>query len=220
VSKLGFGSHSFAVVVGLIIGYGIHYAQKAPETPTVPASATTTEASDLPASAPVFLAVAPTPAGEQPVVDAPKGWSLYFSPQGGAEKAVVDALASAKFKVRISIYVLSSPVIAKAIIDAQERGVDISVIMDSQSAYSKYSLLYELVDHCVTVRVDHAHATMHNKYAIIDESVVLTGSFNFTKSAELVNAENLLVIQDEKLAARFNEDWEHHLKHSKPPKKK
>jgi phosphatidylserine/phosphatidylglycerophosphate/cardiolipin synthase-like enzyme len=44
----------------------------------------------------------------------------------------------------------------------------------------------------------------------VDASVVLTGSFNFTKAAESSNAENLLVIHDAKLAARYLANWQGH----------
>jgi phosphatidylserine/phosphatidylglycerophosphate/cardiolipin synthase-like enzyme len=51
---------------------------------------------------------------------------------------------------------------------------------------------------------------------IIDSKIVLTGSFNFTKAAEENNAENLLVIQDAALAAKYTINWQAHLQHSEP----
>jgi phosphatidylserine/phosphatidylglycerophosphate/cardiolipin synthase-like enzyme len=49
---------------------------------------------------------------------------------------------------------------------------------------------------------------------ILDDCVVLTGSFNFTKAAEEHNAENLLVINDLVLAGRYIENWHAHEQHS------
>jgi phosphatidylserine/phosphatidylglycerophosphate/cardiolipin synthase-like enzyme len=49
---------------------------------------------------------------------------------------------------------------------------------------------------------------------VIDGYEILTGSFNFTKAAEVNNAENLLVIQDAPLAAKYAENWRNHLSHS------
>jgi len=49
---------------------------------------------------------------------------------------------------------------------------------------------------------------------VIDGKTVLTGSFNFTKAAEDENAENLLVIQDPALAAKYAANWQAHLRHS------
>ncbi len=49
---------------------------------------------------------------------------------------------------------------------------------------------------------------------VIDGETVITGSFNFTKAAEKANAENLLVIRDQVLAARYTENWRAHAAHS------
>jgi phosphatidylserine/phosphatidylglycerophosphate/cardiolipin synthase-like enzyme len=57
-------------------------------------------------------------------------------------------------------------------------------------------------------------AIAHNKIMVIDGKTVLTGSFNFTKAAEDDNAENLLVIQDPALAAKYAANWQAHLSHS------
>ena len=62
--------------------------------------------------------------------------------------------------------------------------------------------------------IDAAHAIAHNKVIIVDEETVLTGSFNFTKAAEERNAENLLVIHDKGLAAKYRENWEAHRRRS------
>lgn len=49
---------------------------------------------------------------------------------------------------------------------------------------------------------------------VIDSSTVITGSFNFTKSAEEDNAENLLIIHSPELAAKYIENWKKHAEHS------
>lgn len=51
---------------------------------------------------------------------------------------------------------------------------------------------------------------------IVDAQTVITGSFNFTKAAEERNAENLLVIRDSRLAAKYTANWQAHLRHSQP----
>lgn len=49
---------------------------------------------------------------------------------------------------------------------------------------------------------------------VIDETVVITGSFNFTRAAEEKNAENLLVIRCKTLAAKYTANWQAHAEHS------
>ena len=66
----------------------------------------------------------------------------------------------------------------------------------------------------VETYVDSMHAIAHNKIMIIDGTTVLTGSFNFTKAADQNNAENLLVIRDDKVAAKYEANWQAHFRHS------
>jgi phosphatidylserine/phosphatidylglycerophosphate/cardiolipin synthase-like enzyme len=49
---------------------------------------------------------------------------------------------------------------------------------------------------------------------IIDQSTVITGSFNFTKAAEEKNAENLIIIRSRELAGIYIDNWKKHLEHS------
>jgi len=60
------------------------------------------------------------------------------------------------------------------------------------------------------------HTQLHIKIIIIDRSILITGSFNFTNAAEEKNAENLLVIKDNKpLVDRYIKNFEEHKEHSK-----
>ena len=69
----------------------------------------------------------------------------------------------------------------------------------------------------LTTYIDAAHKITHNKVMIIDGKTLITGSFNFTKSAEEGNAENLLVISNAAdLAQRYTANWKEHLEHSQP----
>ncbi|HCA81727.1 MAG TPA: phospholipase D family protein, partial [Bacteroidetes bacterium] len=66
----------------------------------------------------------------------------------------------------------------------------------------------------ISVFIDHVHAIAHNKVMIIDNESIITGSFNFSKAAEERNAENILIIQNKQLAAKFLENWRIHQRHS------
>jgi len=66
----------------------------------------------------------------------------------------------------------------------------------------------------IETMIDAKHAIAHNKVIVIDGSVVITGSFNFTKAAEEKNAENLLVIRDAGLAGKYVGNWKDHAGHS------
>jgi phosphatidylserine/phosphatidylglycerophosphate/cardiolipin synthase-like enzyme len=68
----------------------------------------------------------------------------------------------------------------------------------------------------IAVLSDRAHAPVGGM-AVIDRQVVLTGTFSFAAGADGKSAENLLVISDASLAARYAENWQAHAAHSVRP---
>ncbi len=152
--------------------------------------------------------------GCEPPGSIPQGVAVYFSPHGGATGAVVNALEQATNTVLVQAYSFTSAPIARALVDAQRRGVKVQVILDRSQRTEKYSEADFLKNEGVPTLVDAQHAIAHNKIMILDGYLVLTGSFNFTKAAEENNAENLLVINDPVLAKQYLENWQAHESHS------
>ena len=68
----------------------------------------------------------------------------------------------------------------------------------------------------VPVSIDDAPAIAHNKVIILDDATVLTGSFNFTKSADERNAENVVLLDSPEVADWFNRNWEARSAASRP----
>jgi phosphatidylserine/phosphatidylglycerophosphate/cardiolipin synthase-like enzyme len=143
-------------------------------------------------------------------------WSVYFSPKGGCTEAVVEALGRAKSTVLVQAYSFTSAPIAKALVDAHKRGVKVEVVLDRSQRTEKYSSATFVYNSGIPCSIDAQHAIAHNKVMVIDGITVVTGSFNFTKAAEANNAENLLVIQDAEMAAKYAQNWSVHLQHSEP----
>jgi len=96
----------------------------------------------------------------------------------------------------------------------EKREVKVEVILDKSQRTQKYSEADFLVHAGIPTKIDAAHPIAHNKVMIIDGEIVIIGSFNFTKAAEEKNAENLLVIRDKVLAAKYIENWKVHWGHS------
>jgi len=149
-----------------------------------------------------------------PSPSVPQSVQVYFSPHGGATEAVVDALDHATNSVFIQAYSFTSVPIAKALVDAYRRKVQVHVILDPSQRTDKYSEADFLQYNEIPTLIDAQHAIAHNKIIIVDDYLILTGSFNFTKAAEEKNAENLLVINDPSLANRYLENWHAHESHS------
>ncbi len=146
--------------------------------------------------------------------------AICFTPEYGTAPSctqeVVDALTAAKKSVLVQAYSFTSAPIAKALVDAHKRGVDVKVILDRSNRTAHYSAA-TFLDHAgIPVWIDARHAIAHNKIMIIDGGTILTGSFNFTTAAEQHNAENLVTIHDAALAGQYTANWQKHLEHSEP----
>jgi phosphatidylserine/phosphatidylglycerophosphate/cardiolipin synthase-like enzyme len=141
---------------------------------------------------------------------------VYFSPNGGCTDAIVVELMHAKSNVLIQAYSFTSAPIAKAILEARKRGVQVTAVLDKSQRTDKYSEADFLAHAGVRTLIDSKHAIAHNKVMVIDGATVITGSFNFSKAAEERNAENLLIIRDTGLAAKYTENWKKHEAHSEP----
>ena len=142
------------------------------------------------------------------------GTEVYFSPKGGCTEAVVRELGKAKTNVIVQAYSFTSAPIAKALVEAHKRGVHVQVILDKSQRTERYREADFLLHADIPTFIDAKHNIAHNKIMVIDGHTIITGSFNFTKAAENENAENLLVIDDPKLAARYAANWKTHLSHS------
>jgi len=117
-----------------------------------------------------------------------------FSPEGSARKLVLDTIASAKTSIH---YAFQAPDIAQALVAAQQRGVDVRIVVDKKRNEGKTSkaAMDLVVRGGVQLRTnDHFHIH-HDKAMIVDGDAVETGSFNYAPSAETANSENVVVIR-------------------------
>ena len=141
---------------------------------------------------------------------------VAFSPHGGITTMIVDEISKAKQSIQIQAYSFTSQPIMKALTDAKKRGVDVRIIIDKSNIEGTDSrgqhekeLLNSLMDSGIAMKVDSEFQIAHSKVMIIDSQDVITGSFNFTASAENNNAENCLVLHSNKaLAAEYIKNWQ------------
>jgi phosphatidylserine/phosphatidylglycerophosphate/cardiolipin synthase-like enzyme len=131
-----------------------------------------------------------------------------FSPHGGITQMIVDELNTAKRSIEVQAYSFTSAEIAKALVDAFKRGVNVRVILDKSQQSEKYSSATFVANAGIPVHIDRAFQIAHSKIMIVDKADVITGSFNFTKSAEQNNAENCLLLRENRqLVDIYEENW-------------
>lgn len=143
-----------------------------------------------------------------------KEYSVHFSPNGGCADAVVAEIGKATNHVWMLAYYLTSPKITDAIVACRNRGVPVSIVLDEHASHSKFCPVKRLKAAKCEVRLDAKHAIMHNKVVVIDGETLLTGSYNWTDSAERSNGENLLTVINRQLCAQYIQNWSNHWSHS------
>lgn len=134
-----------------------------------------------------------------------------FSPDGGAEALVLRVIASAHQSIRLAGYSFTSPAVVQALTDAQRRHVDVRAVLDDRGNRGKANIaaMNLLLGAGVQVRVISKYAIHHDKYIVIDEQTVQTGSFNYTQAAARSNSENALAVwNDPAVAARYLAHWQ------------
>jgi phosphatidylserine/phosphatidylglycerophosphate/cardiolipin synthase-like enzyme len=135
-------------------------------------------------------------------------YTVCFTPGMDCTQLIVKTLQEAKDSIFLQAYSFTSAPIAKAVVEAKQRGVAVFVILDkSQSPKNKYSSAKYLLDNNIETYIDYKPAIAHNKIIIVDGAIVLTGSFNFTRAAQLHNAENFIIIRDKELAKLYLANW-------------
>lgn len=132
---------------------------------------------------------------------------IYFSPKGGCENVIISWIRSANRSIHVLIYSFTLDLIAEELIYAYKRGVDVKVLFE-KSQISLYSEYMRLKEAGVPVRNDTNPDFMHNKVMIIDGEIVFTGSYNWSKSAEEDNDENLIIIKSMEIAETYEEKFE------------
>ena len=133
---------------------------------------------------------------------------IYFSLCDDPETAIIENINKAEISIDIAMYAFTDKEISQAVVEAKERGVKIRIYLDRSQVEAKYSSSRLLVEKGLEVRVSSNNYIMHNKFAIIDGKLVITGSYDWTASASTRNDENLLVIDDEEIILRFQKQFE------------
>lgn len=138
--------------------------------------------------------------------------SSLFSPSDETACYIDRALSEVDYHVAISLLLLTDEILIDRIIDLHQSGKQVRVIVEDESSSS--FALSRLRAAGVPVAIHDPGPIFHHKYAIIDEGIteslptVITGSHNWTWSADNINDENTLIIRDQSVANIFRQEFE------------
>lgn len=134
-------------------------------------------------------------------------FDVYFTPEDDFRSEIVDLIDNAVSNINVMIFTFTDQEIADALIRAENRGVKVRTIMETYQASSQWSV-YNSIKNEFDVVLDKNPDTFHYKTMIIDNEIIITGSFNFTNAAQEKNDENALVIHSSKIAESYNNEFE------------
>lgn len=134
--------------------------------------------------------------------------SVCFTPPSKCGNFIVEQIKQAKQSIYIQAYGFTSKKIIDALIEAKNRGVEIEIILDRSNFHKKKQNVIKLLEsNQIKIYQDKVAGIAHNKVMIIDNTTVITGSFNFTDNADKKNAENVIVLHDSNLAQQYYDNW-------------
>jgi phosphatidylserine/phosphatidylglycerophosphate/cardiolipin synthase-like enzyme len=134
--------------------------------------------------------------------------STMFAPEDPITDVIMAQLAAAHERIDVMAFAFTSDPIADALVEARQRGVAVRVVMENRNSKGTGSAFDHLRDAGIDTHADGNCYIMHHKAMMIDGRKLITGSFNFTASAQNQNDENVLVIDDPSMVALYEAEFE------------
>ena len=127
----------------------------------------------------------------------------FFSPSDDCVSAINGYLRTARSRLKLCVFTITDDRITRQILQCHQNGVAINILSDNEKAFDPGSDIQTLAQAGIAVRIDTTPNHMHHKFALIDDEVLITGSYNWTKSAAHYNHENILVTNDATVVNRY-----------------
>ncbi len=134
-------------------------------------------------------------------------YNVCFTPPSGCGSLIAQEISKARSSIHVQAYGLTSRGIIHQLKAAKKRGVQVNILLDGGQLSDNNGIFSDFRSAGIFVAFDKVPGIAHNKVMIIDKKRVITGSYNFTYSADEKNAENVMLIKDEKIAKKYLENW-------------
>ena len=133
---------------------------------------------------------------------------IFFTPSPDCENNIIKRINESG-KIDIAVYSITNPKITNAIIGAYKKGANIRIITDKTQAKGKKSLVADLKKAGIPILTNKKHKIEHNKFAVFDDDIVVSGSYNWTTSASRYNSENCVFFEqpNKEYTQRFQYLW-------------
>jgi phosphatidylserine/phosphatidylglycerophosphate/cardiolipin synthase-like enzyme len=133
---------------------------------------------------------------------------ILFAAEDDVAARLTELVEEARRSIRFMAFSFTLDEIGTAVLARANAGVDVRGIFETRSSETEYSEMPALFCAGLPVRQDGNPRTFHHKVFIIDEQVLVTGSFNFSDNADSSNDENVIIITSTELASEYLEEFE------------
>ena len=131
----------------------------------------------------------------------------YFAAEGDVAKKVAEEIQKAKKSVHFMAFSFTEDGIGQAVIDKFNQGVEVKGVFEKVGSGTQYSEYPKMKEKGIDVKQDGNKYSMHHKVFIIDDTKVITGSYNFSNSADSENDENIVILENAELAKAYEEEF-------------
>lgn len=131
-----------------------------------------------------------------------------FSRTENTAADLIDWINQANESIKAMVMLITNDQITQSLIEAKNRAVTVEFIIDSEWLYSSGSDYTSLLDAGIDIRSDERTGLMHHKVMIIDEKIIITGSYNWSASAEDSNDENILILRSSSIASDYLDEFQ------------
>ncbi len=132
----------------------------------------------------------------------------FFSPGDDCVNAIIECIEKTAISLDICVFTITDNRISRKIIEAHERGVKIRIISDNDKSQDRGSDITEMFKHGIPTKIDYTADHMHHKFAIFDNKMLVTGSYNWTRSAGNSNYENILITNNNDVIKKYKNEFE------------
>ena len=133
---------------------------------------------------------------------------VNFSPGVDCKNAIIENIQQATKSISVCVFTISDNDISDALIAAFQKGINVQIITDDDKTKDKGSDIEFLFKAGIPIRTDDKPSHMHHKFAVVDDTILITGSFNWTRSASERNHENIIVTDNEPLVSQHKNYFE------------
>lgn len=132
----------------------------------------------------------------------------YFSPGDTCRNVIIKQVESATSQLQICVFTISDDAIANSLFTAHQKGVHVRVITDNDKSEDEGSDIAQLAKAGIDIKMDNTPNHMHHKFMVADQRSLITGSYNWTRSAARYNHENILITQDPAIIKSYANEFE------------